>query len=361
MKPYLRIALAVVVSCAALVAQRSGGGGGSQPVNYNPNTPIIDKQTGVVYIPPPPPGSADDRTRLQLAPGAYVTGLLTLDGKSVDYPLEVRVTCQQKLRVTTVVNRNGRFYITPDDPTSIEATQAKVKNKSKLTPSALAGCIADIAALPGISSDPLVIPNRGSYIDQPDIGVLALHRAEGAEAITIGSATSAAAPKKAVAAYASAVKDLAEGKPDRAKQNLQNAVTIDPKYAQAWYLMGQIHEATNAPQALASYDEAIAVDPNFVMPCKAVLALLVSEKAWPDVAARAEAALQRIPHGYPEAWYDDALAGIICSRWNRQSIALFAAWPTIPRTACRSWNSCLPRSCSPGTTMPAPTRTCTRS
>lgn len=53
-------------------------------------------------------------------------------------------------------------------------------------------------------------------------------------------------------------------KKDSALQNLDKAITLDTKYAKAFYLRGQIKfEAKQYKEAIEDYDKAIAVKPNY--------------------------------------------------------------------------------------------------
>ena len=99
------------------------------------------------------------------------------------------------------------------------------------------------ATQPGFQSDiiPLSIVRP---LDNPDVGVIILHRA-GSITGTTTSVTSMAAPKKAKKAYRRALKEVRKKNVnhEKAASELEKATVLYPEYAVAWELLGQIRLA----------------------------------------------------------------------------------------------------------------------
>ena len=117
-----------------------------------------------------------------------------------------------------------------------------------------------MAQLPGFSSRPVDLSSRLSTFESADIGRLVLHRLGQVEGLTI-SATSAMAPKEAQKAFEKARDKLGKQKWDEAQPLLEKAVQIYPRYAVAWFDLGnvQLHKS-DFEQARHSFEQSIAAD-----------------------------------------------------------------------------------------------------
>ncbi len=123
------------------------------------------------------------------------------------------------------------------------------------------------ASQPGFQSDiiPLSIVRP---LDNPDVGVIVLHRA-GSITGTTTSVTSLAAPKKARKAYQRAVKEVRKknANHEKAAGELKKATGLYPEYASAWELLGQIRLAqSDEPGARQAFESAVAGDPQYIQP-----------------------------------------------------------------------------------------------
>ena len=76
-----------------------------------------------------------------------------------------------------------------------------------------------------------------------------------------------AVPKNAREAFEKGRKAGTEKKFDEALKELNKAVIIDPRFAAAWSLMGEIHRLQNQFEpAKKEYAQALAADPKFLSP-----------------------------------------------------------------------------------------------
>src|SRR6185436_14030890 len=92
------------------------------------------------------------------------------------------------------------------------------------------------ARLVGYRSQMVSLSNRRA-LDNPDIGIILLHKLTPNEGGTI-SATSLAAPKDAKKAFEKGIDFLKKKKPEDALKSFEKAVELYPKYATAWYELG---------------------------------------------------------------------------------------------------------------------------
>ncbi len=169
----------------------------------------------------------------------------------------------------------------------------------------LMGCDLQ-AALPGFRSDVLHLSSRRS-MDDPNVGILILHRLGNVEGTTI-SATSAMAPKNAK-------KAMERGQNAAKKENFldaldefHKAVEIYPKYAMAWVELGRVQESLKNPEAARhSFARALEADGKLVTPYIALASLAAREGKWQEVADDSDRALRLNPVDFPEAYLLNAM------------------------------------------------------
>jgi len=143
---------------------------------------------------------------------------------------------------------------------------------------------------------------------QLNVGTIFLRRLDNVSGSII-SLTTMQAPKDARHAFEKAQKDLAQKKVQDAEKELDKAVGLDPHFAAAWSLLGEIHEHQNLlEQAQKDYNQSIAADPVFVNPYFGLAAIAVHEKRWQDTV-KFTAQLEKLnPYAYPIAYLYSAAA-----------------------------------------------------
>ena len=163
------------------------------------------------------------------------------------------------------------------------------------------------AVLPGFRSEPVSLAGRRMF-DNPDVGTIILHRLGNVEGTTI-SATSLQAPKDARKAFDKARDLLRKKKTPEAKKELEKAVEIYPKYATAWYELGQIYAGEKQPeQAKNAYSKALEADPKLVTPYLQLAQLAAMEGKWQEVADTSDRAIKLNPFDFPYAFFVNAVA-----------------------------------------------------
>ncbi len=172
--------------------------------------------------------------------------------------------------------------------------------------SALMGCELR-ASLPGYRSDTISLAGRRP-LDHPDIGTIVLHpygKVEG----TVVSATSLQAPKEAKKALEKARDHSKKSKWDQAEQELNKALQVYPKYADAWYELGVLHQRQGRDEeARKAYGEAVASDSKFIRPYFQLAQIAAGEKKWQEVAELTDKALALNAYEYPAAYFYNSVA-----------------------------------------------------
>jgi tetratricopeptide (TPR) repeat protein len=171
--------------------------------------------------------------------------------------------------------------------------------------SALLGCELR-AQLSGYRSSAVQLGQRDS-LDNPDVGVIFLHRMGPDEGSTI-SMTSLKAPKDAKKAFEKGLTALKKKKTEDAEKNFQKAVTVYPEYAEAWFQLGALQmDAKDNDAARKSFGQAIAADPRLVTPYVNLAILDAQEGKWKESAESTAKAIRLDPVDFPVAFYFDAL------------------------------------------------------
>jgi len=149
------------------------------------------------------------------------------------------------------------------------------------------------AKLAGFRSDKILLGPRRA-LDDPDVGVIVLHRSVRAETATISLKT-LAAPKDAKKAYEKALKELGKKKVNLKKtsKELEKAVKIYPEFAAAWQLLGEVRlELKDQPAARQAFELAMAADSQYAKPYIALAMLEIDEERWEEAARLSGQALE---------------------------------------------------------------------
>ena len=172
----------------------------------------------------------------------------------------------------------------------------------------LSGCriYADLA---GFQSDVIPLGYR-RVTDDPDLGVLVLHRLGGVRGTTV-SVNTLRAPKRAKKAFENAQKELKKDDPDHAKaaKELRKAVKSYSEFAEAWNLLGEVHlELRDPTAARQAFERAIAEDANYVTPYLFLAKLEIEYEQWEKASEFSKSVLELNPY-ISLAHYFSAVAG----------------------------------------------------
>jgi tetratricopeptide (TPR) repeat protein len=146
-------------------------------------------------------------------------------------------------------------------------------------------------------------------MDNPDIGVILLHRLGPNESGTVVSASSLAAPKDARKAYDKGLESARKGKPDEALKSFEKAVAVYPGYAIAWCELGRIQVArSQIDSARESFDRASKADPKYVEPYLQLSLLAMRQQKWVELADLSDKAGKLDSFDYPQLFFFNAVA-----------------------------------------------------
>lgn len=163
------------------------------------------------------------------------------------------------------------------------------------------------AAYPGYRSDVVNLAGRQS-LDNPDVGTIILHRLTNVQGTTI-SVTSALAPKHAQHDYEKGMQLAQKGKFDEAEKHFLAATDTYPKYAVAWFALGQVQQRNgHAEEARHSYESAIHADAKYVSPYDQLALLAAQEAKWQDAADYSKQVIQLNPVEFPSSFWYNAVA-----------------------------------------------------
>lgn len=163
------------------------------------------------------------------------------------------------------------------------------------------------AAYPGYRSDVVELSGRRS-LDNPDLGSIILHRLANVQGSTI-SVTTALAPKHAQKEYEKGLQLAQKGDFANAEKHLSEATNTYPKYAIAWFALGQAeHRENKIEEARKAWQAAIAADSKYVSPYDALAAVAVTQSKWQEAADYSKQAIDLNPVEFPSAFWYNALS-----------------------------------------------------
>ncbi len=165
------------------------------------------------------------------------------------------------------------------------------------------------AVLPGFRSEIVNLSGR-RFMDNPDVGTIILRRLANVEGLTL-SATSLAAPKDAKKAFEKGRELAKKNKLPEAQKEFEKAVTVYPKYANAWSDLGRVHEMQNrAEDARTAYGKALEADGKLVQPYVQMALMYARENKWQECAELSGKAIKLNPYDYPQAYFYNAVANL---------------------------------------------------
>jgi tetratricopeptide (TPR) repeat protein len=175
-----------------------------------------------------------------------------------------------------------------------------------ISPRELMGCELR-AALGGYRSDTINLAGMQIF-DNPNVGTLFLHRMGKMEGATV-SLTTLQAPPDAKKAFERARNALAKNNRAEAQQELEKAVALYPKFAEAMSQLGELYSNDGRKnEAEKLFRAALEADPRFVGPYYN-MGLLASEgRDWKRMAEWSDKALALDPYEFPATYLMNAIA-----------------------------------------------------
>jgi tetratricopeptide (TPR) repeat protein len=163
------------------------------------------------------------------------------------------------------------------------------------------------AVLSGFRTETVALAVR-SASDDGRIGTIVLHPLSRLDTLTI-SVTTAAASANARKAYEKGMEAFKKQEWDAAGSEFTKAVKIYPKFAIAWYQLGQVRQNRNDPAGAAqAWNEARMQDPKYVKPYESLAAQADRRQDWTAAEQYSAEWLQLDPDDYAAAYLINAVA-----------------------------------------------------
>jgi tetratricopeptide (TPR) repeat protein len=253
----------------------------------------------------------------------FISGKVVLDdGTAVTEPVAIETLCLGSRHTVAFTDSRGAFNFQFGDPASSAGTDLSDASNSMLThqqsqqqATNWKSCQLD-AVLPGFTSEVIELASRVDALTDTDIGRITLHRLAQVEGSSI-SVTSALAPPAAQKALVKAREAEKKGQLDQAQQSLEKAVKIYPKYAAAWFELGQVQvQKKDLAGAKQSFQQSVSADPKFVNPYDGLAQIAFQSKQWPDVLDSTNKLLALNPVNFPTAYFLNGVANYYQRNWD---------------------------------------------
>lgn len=238
----------------------------------------------------------------------YLTGrVATSDSTKLPHDVLVERVCNGSVRQQVYAALNGTFTMdlgskanTLVDASADGYTRSGISSKNPETgilKSELSNC--DLrASLSGFRSDVVNLMARDSFSGRMEVGNIVVERLAKVDGTTI-SAIPYKAPKEARKAYEKGTGAQKSGNFVVAQQSFERAVKLYPKYASAWFQLGNVLQHENQTVAArAAYVTSSGIDDKFLPPYLALSALAFRDKDWGQLLELTNHILQLDPLNY---------------------------------------------------------------
>lgn len=237
--------------------------------------------------------------------GGGLSGKVVLQGHPLLWePITVVLSCEPgKAAMTLDTDVNGAYTIDHANLPKVYSTENDALNIQ--LSQHYEGCTLQVP-LAGYRSSRLTITEK-NLRDKPVLDNIVLTADEHAPGTTFSSVGRSASPE-AARFFDKAHEEWMHRDFDGAQSDLARAVTADPQFAEAWYLLGRLQMRSSVSAAVDSLTKAQALDPKFEPPCLYLGAIAMEKRDWVTAAQWSDRALALDPAGSPLLWYVSAQA-----------------------------------------------------
>jgi tetratricopeptide (TPR) repeat protein len=240
----------------------------------------------------------------------YLRGkVVTSDGTPFDGTPLIQSVCRGQVRNETHADVHGDFSFQFGDQLSSMSEAAFGADTSidprpfkRSAPNNPEDCELQ-ASLSGYLSETISLSGRINGSENVDVGRIVLHRRSDAEDFTV-SATTAAAPGGARKAFHKGQEQENGGQLDEAIKSFEKAVRLYPKFAAAWFELGNVQKMQNDfTAARTSFAASVAADDKYINPYRGLMQLAVHDQNWQEVVATSERLIALNPATFADAWF----------------------------------------------------------
>ena len=257
-------------------------------------------------------GSAGSSQNIAQGPNVtlFLSGKVVLgDGSPPAEEVIIQSICRGQSRNETHTDSHGNFSFQFGDRVSSTAeagfgadTSLDTRSMARATPADAEDCELQ-ASLAGFSSDKIQLSGRTNGFENINVGRIVLHRIAEVDDLSI-SATTAAAPGSARKAFEKGQQQETNQQWQEAKESFEKAVRIYPKFAAAWFELGNVQKELNDfTGAKKSFEASIGADDKYINPYRGLMRLAVHELSWQEAISTSEKVIALNPISFPDAWF----------------------------------------------------------
>jgi tetratricopeptide (TPR) repeat protein len=331
--PLLILTSPLVVTSTLEAQRQANPGGGNTGGNPGTVTPGAGSPT-TPSRPQQQPNISQPQNQPETQMPIFLSGKVVMDdGSPPPANISIQRICTNTPHTVAYTDSKGRFNfqwgvssgIIPDasENTSMiggnrtfDDAPAGMNSRNGIAGmNSMMGC--QVAAnAPGFRSEAIDLGSHRA-MDNPDLGTIVLHRLANVEGTSV-SATSLNAPKDAKKAWEKGVQLLHKNKTAEASAELEKAVALYPKYANAWLDLGRARvKQKQTDPAREAFLKAIDADGKLVEPYIELGEMAARREDWPESARYLDRALQLDPVDFPQLWFEDAVASYNMKEYDR--------------------------------------------
>jgi tetratricopeptide (TPR) repeat protein len=318
---WLGIALlnAAILLVPAFGQSPNGPGGNNASMTTSPAT--VPRESG--------PGGSGASQALQ---SVRIRGRVMVDdGSAPSSRVVIERECNGSTRAEGYTDGSGYFSLVLGEATDVVADAGEISGTSNGTspvggeiPTKHVESAADQALSPnnrigmgncelrarlgGYVSQSISLGSR-TPLDNPDVGVILIHRTTGSETGIKVTATTLKAPKEARQALQKGMELAKKNKLAEAIANIRRAVQVDPDFAFAWCELGKLQAQSGHPEdAHASFEAAVRAEPRWPEPYLYIAVMAVSHHNWNEAADTTGRIVSLDSFAYPIAYFFNGVA-----------------------------------------------------
>jgi len=239
----------------------------------------------------------------------FLRGRVTTDdGTLVPHDVLVERVCNARVRQQVYATSHGDFsmqlgamtdsYVDATGDGSPQYGQASKVRDMGISRRELANCELR-ASVSGFRSNVVTLVDL-TPDSNVDVGAIVVHRSEKIKGMTLNAAAYNA-PKDARRAFEKGIEAEKHGKLADARQYLQKAVEIYPRYTSAWLQLGMVlQKETQNEAAWTAYTHATTIDNKFLPPYLSLASMAFAAQDWPQVLNLTNHVLDHDPLRYAD-------------------------------------------------------------
>lgn len=255
---------------------------------------------------PPPSGAPSSQPDLDFV--MFLMGrIATNDGSPIPHDLLVERICSERVHQQVYASSNGDFSMQLGSKTdsfpgasSDMTSPERVNNKDLIRgipQRELTKCDLQASAA-GFRSSRVSLLDLAPSSGSVDVGIIVVQRTTKIKGMTL-SAQPYKAPPNARKAYEKGLDAENKSKFAEARKYFEQAVTLYPKYASAWFQLGTLFERENQKDsARDAYTRATAIDMKFLPPYLSLASMAFEDRDWGAVLQLTNHILDLDPFNY---------------------------------------------------------------